>query len=122
MAYNKCATKPDCNAKHGTNECPSQTAATPLAFASVSIDGTKQSGTSNVSTAYNKSTKHYEITICGVQFTRGQYTAVATMSGWNGTPLFINTDGSDGKLLVDLRDSGGHLAQADFQVVVLKGQ
>ena len=93
----------------------------PLAFVSVSIDGTKQSGTSNVKTAYNKATKRYEITINGVNFNRLQHTAIATMSGWNGKPLFINTDDAPGgKLLVDLRDMNGNLGQADFQVVVFK--
>lgn len=93
----------------------------PLAFVSVSIDGSKQSGTTNVTTAYNKTTKRYEITIAGMRFSRVQHTAVATMSGWNGKPLLINTDDSpNGKLLVDLRDLNGNLGQADFQVVVFK--
>jgi hypothetical protein len=95
--------------------------AIPLAFVSVSIDGTKQSGTTNVTTAFNKTTKRYEITIAGVRIARTQHTALATMSGWNGKPLLINTDdSSNGKLLVDLRDLNGNLAQADFQVAIFK--
>lgn len=93
----------------------------PIAFVSVSADGSKQSGTSNVRTTYNKTTRTYEITLNGVQFNRTKYTALATVSGWNGRPLFINTDDSaDGKLLVDLRDVHGALGQADFQVAVFK--
>ncbi len=93
----------------------------PLAFVNVSFDGSKQSGTSNVTTTYNKTTRTYEITLGGVNFDRIQYTAIASVSGWNGRPLFINTDDSaDGKLLVDLRDIHGALGQADFQVVVFK--
>jgi len=95
--------------------------AIPLAFVSVSYDGTKQSGTTNVTTFFNKTTRTYEMTLSGVKFNRLQYTAVATVSGWNGRPLLINTDDSaDGKLLVDLRDMNGALGQADFQVVVFK--
>ena len=93
----------------------------PLAFVSVSFDGTKQSGTSNIRTTYNRTTRTYEIALDGLHFNRAQYTAIATVSGWNGRPLFINTDDSaDGKLLVDLRDINGSLGQADFQVVVFK--
>lgn len=93
----------------------------PLAFVSVSADGSRQSGTSNVRTTYNKTTRTYEVTLDGVQFNRTRYTALATVSGWNGRPLFINTDDSaDGKLLVDLRDVHGALGQADFQVAVFK--
>ena len=93
----------------------------PLAFVSVSFDGTKQSGTSNVTTFFNKTTKRYEITIKGVTYNRLQYTAVATMSGYNNKIWIINTDDSpNGKLLVDLRDVNGNLGQADFQVVLFK--
>ena len=93
----------------------------PIAFVSVSADGSKQSGTSNVRTTYNKTTRTYEITLDGVRFNRTKYTALATVSGWNGRPLFINTDDSaDGKLLVDLRDVHGALGQADFQLAVFK--
>jgi hypothetical protein len=95
----------------------------PLAFASVSFDGSKQSGTSNLRTTYNRTTRTYEISLDGIHFNRTQYTAIASVSGWNGRPLFINTDDSaDGKLLVDLRDINGSLGQADFQVVVFKAQ
>jgi len=95
--------------------------AIPMAFASISYDGHKQSGTSNVAVFFNKTTRTYEITLSGVKFNRTQYTAVATVSGWNGRPLLINTDDSvDGKLLVDLRDANGALGQADFQFVVFK--
>ena len=107
-----------------TAEAPTYEAygsAIPLAFASISCDGHKQSGTSNVAVVFNKTTRTYEITLSGVQFNRMQYTAVATVSGWNGRPLLINTDDSaDGKLLVDLRDANGALGQADFQFVVFK--
>ena len=33
---------------------------------------------------------------------------------------FLNTDGVNGKLMVDARDANGNLHQADFQVVVFK--
>ena len=93
----------------------------PLAFVSVSFDGTKQSGTSNVTTFFNKTTKRYEITIKGVTYKRLQYTVVATMSGYNNKIWIINTDDSpNGKLMVDLRDMNGNLGQADFQVVLFK--
>ena len=95
----------------------------PLAFVIVSFDGRKQSGTSNVTTTYNSTTRNYEITLAGVKFNRTQYTAIACISGWNGRPLFINTDDSvDGKLLVDMRDTHGALGQADFQVAVFQAQ
>jgi hypothetical protein len=101
----------------------------PLAFASVSYDGTKQSGTSNITTSYNSSTGLYEMKITGVCFLRTSYTTVATVSGYNGFPkgaLFVNTDDdgdfchATGDLIVGLRDVNGNLTQADFQVVVFK--
>ena len=54
--------------------------AIPLAFASVSFDGTKQSGTSNITTTYDKSSKRYVLTITGVNYDRLSHTAVANKS------------------------------------------
>ena len=101
----------------------------PIAFASVSFDGTKQSGTSNITTSYNSTTGLYQMKIAGVCFLRTSYTTVATVSGYNGFPqgaLFVNTDDdgdfchATGHLVVGLRDINGNLTQADFQVVVFK--
>jgi hypothetical protein len=101
----------------------------PIAFASVSFDGTKQSGTSNIKTSYNSATGLYQMKIAGVCFLRTSYTAVATVSGYNGFPqgaLFVNTDDdgdfchATGDMVVGLRDVNGNLTQADFQVVVFK--
>jgi hypothetical protein len=93
----------------------------PVAFVSVASGGSRQSGTSNVRTIYNPTTKIYQISLDGIRFNRTQYTAIATVSGWNARPLLINTDDSaDGKLLVDLPDINRSLGQADFQVAVFK--
>lgn len=103
----------------------------PIAFASVSYDGTLQSGTTNVTTSYNSSTGLYQIKITGVCFVRTNFSTVATVSGYNGWPqgaLFVNTDDdgnychSTGDLVVGLRDVNGNLTQADFQVVVFKAK
>lgn len=92
----------------------------PIAFASVSYDGTEQSGTSNVTTDYNSTTGLYELKIARVCFLRTSYTTVATVSGYNGFPngaLFVNTDDDGhyckqtGKLVVGLRDVNGNLQQ-----------
>ena len=115
----------------GAHRPPANGSGIPIAFASVSYDGTKQSGTSNVTTDYDSSTGLYELKIAGVCFLQTSYTTVATVSGYNGFPngaLFVNTDDdgnfchSTGKLIVGLRDIGGDLKQADFQVVVFKAQ
>lgn len=94
--------------------------AIPLAFASVGANGAKQTGTSNVSSAYNAATKRYEITIPGVNYDRLSYTALATRSGYSTGMFFLNTDSAAGKLLVDVRDVNGNLNQADFGVVVFE--
>jgi hypothetical protein len=105
------------------------TAGLPVAIASVSYDGTLQSGTSNITSSYNSQTGLYELKIAGVCFLRTSYTTVATVSGYNGWPqgaLFVNTDDDGdychktGDLIVGLRDVNGSLIQADFQVVVFK--
>ncbi len=103
----------------------------PVAFASVSYDGTLQSGTSNVTSSYNSSTGLYQIQITNVCFVRTNYSTVASVSGYNGWPkgaLFVNTDDDGhfckqtGALVVGLRDVNGDLQQADFQVVVFKAK
>jgi hypothetical protein len=113
----------------GVHRPPANGSGIPIAFASVASVGTKQSGTSNITTDYNTSTGLYELKIAGVCFLRTSYTTVATVSGYNGFPngaLFVNTDDDGhfcrqtGKLIVGLRDVGGDLKQADFQVVVFK--
>jgi hypothetical protein len=118
-------------AQVGTHRPPANRSGIPIAFASVSYDGTMQSGTSNVTTDYNSSTGLYELKIAGVCFLRTSYTTVATVSGYNGFPagaLFVNTDDDGhyckqtGKLNVGLRDVDGNLEQADFQVVVFKAK
>jgi len=94
--------------------------AIPLAFASVSFDGTKQSGTSNITTTYDKSSKRYVLTITGVNYDRLSHTAVANKSGYSGAMSFLNVDSLNGKLIVDTRDVNGKLIQDDFTVVVFK--
>jgi hypothetical protein len=101
----------------------------PIAFASVSYDGSKQSGTSNVTSSYNSQTGLYQLKIAGICFLRTSYTTVATVSGYNGFTqgaLFVNTDDGGhychetGDLIVGLRDVNGTLEKADFQVVVFQ--
>jgi hypothetical protein len=115
----------------GAHRPPAHGSGIPIAFASVASVGTKQSGTSNITTDYNSSTGLYELKIAGVCFLRTSYTTVVTVSGYNGFPdgaLFVNTDDDGsfckqtGKLIVGLRDVGGDLKQADFQVVVFKAK
>lgn len=98
-----------------------------LARGSVSSDGTLQTGSPNITTSYNSTTGLYQIHINGVCFIRTDYTAVATVSGYNGFPqgaLFVNTDDdgdfcqATGDMVVGLRDVSGTLTQADFQFVV----
>jgi len=98
--------------------------AIPLAFASVAATGAMQSGTANITSAYNSTTGLYEFVIKGTNFVRTNFTTVASVSGYNGFPqgaLFVNTDDDgQGKLVVGLRDINGNLHQADFQVVVFR--
>jgi hypothetical protein len=100
-----------------------------VASGSVSFDGTLQTGTANITTSYNSATGLYQIHINGVCFIRTNYTALATVSGYNGFPagaLFVNTDDdgnfckSSGDMIVGLRDVNGNLHQADFQFVVIQ--
>jgi hypothetical protein len=100
-----------------------------VASGSISFDGTLQTGTANITTSYNSATGLYQIHIKGVCFIRTNYTAVATVSGYNGYPqgaLFVNTDDdgnfckTSGAMIVGLRDVNGNLRQADFQFIVLR--
>jgi hypothetical protein len=105
-------------------------ASSPLvASGSVSFDGTLQTGTANITTSYNSTTGLYQIHINGVCFIRTNYTALATVSGFNGYPqgaLFVNTDDdgnfcrTSGDMIVGLRDVNGNLQKADFQFVVIQ--
>jgi len=100
-----------------------------IASGSVSFNGTLQTGTSNVTTSYNSTTGLYQIHISGVCFVRTKYTALATVSGYNGYPqgaLFVNTDDdgnfckTNGDMIVGLREVNGNLRQADFQFLVIQ--
>jgi hypothetical protein len=98
-----------------TNTAP--TAIGPIAFAHINTDGTKLSGTANVSSVWNASATRYEITIAGESYFYSTYvtTVTPTMIG-----IIASTSSVSGKLLVYCNNVSGAAVQAMFQFVTFK--
>jgi hypothetical protein len=89
----------------------------PIAYGVVNADGTKASGTSNVSSIWNST--RYDITISGHSYYYDQYvTTVTAISGCNYANT-IRTSSASGRLLVYF-GSGGSTVQCPFQFVTFK--
>ncbi len=91
----------------------------PLAYAVIKSDGTKVSGTANVSSTWNSFYKRYEVTISRVSYFWSNYqTMVTAMYGCgNVAPV---TGSVSGKLLIHIYNPSGTLVQCDFQFVTFQ--
>ncbi len=92
--------------------------AAPVAYATVNSNGTKASGTPNVTSAWNGTNQWYEITITGEPYFWSSFTTVVTVNG--GTPCIATTDSTSNKLLVRLWNLSSNPIQANFQFVTYR--
>jgi hypothetical protein len=91
-----------------------------IAYADIKSDGSKSSGTSNVSSAWNASLSRYEITIAGESYSYSTYHTMVTLVNncpWGYT---AREDSVSGKLLVYIYDRAGAKAQCYFQFATYK--
>ncbi|MHB8512981.1 MAG: hypothetical protein ACYDCC_12465 [Actinomycetota bacterium] len=95
-----------------------------VAFGSVANDGTKQSGTPNVSTMWDSGHHWYSITITGVTYDDASFTSLVTLEQANPTSPCVGTravtNGDGGNLLVVVDDGSGAPTQCGFHFAVIK--
>jgi len=101
---------------YGTNE---YTPAAPVAYGTFFSDGTKASGTANLSAVWNATTSNYELTINGMSYNYSLFTATVTPAG--STVLVPTTNSVSGKLIVSLTNLSGTRQAGIFQVVIYDG-
>lgn len=89
----------------------------PIAFGTVSSNGSKFSGTDNWSASYNAANKRYEITIAGQSYYYLNYATVITPAGDN---RFCKSSSVGGKLLVLCYDHNGNAQTSRFGFVTFK--
>ncbi len=90
----------------------------PVAYGSFIWDGTKISGTANISAVWNATDAEYEVTVAGENIVTGEYTSVVTAASNFGT--FGTVGSNSGQLRVRMFRFNGNRTQADFQVVIYK--
>lgn len=93
-------------------------ASLPIAYAVINANGTKASGTSNVSSTWNATSSRYEITISDENYYVASYVTVVTVLG--DQRRFALTDSFGGKLLVFVLDASGNKTQNTFHFVTYK--
>ncbi len=91
--------------------------AIPLAYGVVYNDGSKQSGSTNWTSAYNATSHRYEITIGGENYHYSSYATIVTPAG---DVRYCRTDSVSGKLLVYCVDKIGSPAPSRFSFAVYK--
>lgn len=89
----------------------------PIAYGAILADGTKYSGTSNWTSAYNATYQRYEITITGESYFYLSYATVVTPAGDVRT---CNTNSVSGKLLISCFDLAGNPATSRIGFVTSK--
>ncbi len=91
----------------------------PIAYAFIGSDGTKASGTSNVSCTWDPTSSGYEITIAGETYFYSYYATTVTPLSSKGVRTAA-TNSLTGKLLVYIYDESGSKVQSSFQFVTYK--
>ena len=94
-------------------------ASLPIAYAFINSNGSKASGTANVSSTWVSAYQRYEITITGHSYFWTSYVTVVTTIGTCG-PAVAATGSYGGKLTVDIIDTNGNNKQCYFQFVTFK--
>ena len=89
----------------------------PIALGFIMSDGTKNTGSANVSSIWNATSKRYEITLTGYGYVYNTFVTVVTLTCANRT---VSTSSVSGKLLVYTYDSSGTTGQCSFQFVTYK--
>ena len=79
----------------------------PLAYGVVSQNGSKLSGSSNWSSAFDTANQQFKITISGVNYHHHDFATLVTPAFHNGESGVCTSDSVDGKLLVRCKDAGG---------------
>jgi hypothetical protein len=88
----------------------------PIAYGTLWFDGTKQSGSANVTSTWNATSKWYEITIAGESYFYLSYaTVVSTVD-----PPTCRPNSVSGKLLIICTDSAGAQVQARVSFTTFK--
>src|SRR5215216_1658177 len=88
----------------------------PLAFGFINSDGTKASGSANVTSSYDSVAGRYVITIANHSYFFSSYTTSVTLGGstlCNG--YTVSTSSVSGNLLVYMRTAAGATVQCNFQ-------
>jgi hypothetical protein len=91
----------------------------PIAYAFINSNGSKASGTANVSSTWVSAYQRYEITITDYSYYWTDYVTVVTTVGTCG-PAVAATGSFGGRLTVDIIDTGGNNKQCYFQFVTFK--
>lgn len=89
----------------------------PLAYGTVTSNGTKFGGTSNFSSSYNGTFKRYEIQIAGESYYYLDYATVITPAG---DARFCKSSSVGGRLLVYCYDASGQVQQSRFGFITYK--
>ena len=92
----------------------------PVAYGFINSNGTKASGTSNVSSVWNSTSSRYEITISGESYFWTSYSTNITFTSNCPYGYTVRTGSVSGKLLVYVYNRTGGLAQCYFQFVTHK--
>lgn len=87
----------------------------PLAFGFINADGTKASGSANVTSTWDAANSRYVITIANHVYFFSNYTTTITFGSSAACAGFnVSTNSAGGNLLVFVRNAGGTLTQCTF--------
>jgi hypothetical protein len=89
----------------------------PIAYANIYSNGSKASGSANVSSTWDSTYSRYSITISGVSYSVYSYVTLVTAIGSGCLDYTPRTDSISGKLLVYFMNESGNKAQCPFQFV-----
>ncbi|HEY1281939.1 MAG TPA: hypothetical protein VGF22_19810 [Acidimicrobiales bacterium] len=93
--------------------------AIPIAYGLIKSDGSKLSGTANVTSSFDSASTRYLMTIAGESYTNVSYITVVTpLAG--STPLSVTSTASSGRLVVKVWNLSGNAVQNSFSFVTYK--
>jgi hypothetical protein len=92
----------------------------PIAYGYINNDGTKMSGSANVSSTWDSGYERYNITISGESYYYSDYVTIVTPSTVCSNGYTPMTTSAGGKLLVYFKNASDQKAQCQFQFVTYK--
>jgi hypothetical protein len=107
----------DADRDAATELAGAQAAGGPLAYGTVTSNGTRFGGTSNFSSSYNSTFQRYEIQIAGESYYYLDYATVITPAG---DARFCKSSSVGGRLLVYCYDASGLVQQSRFGFITYK--